>query len=182
MTCIAGLLDKQKDKTVVWMGGDSAGTTIDFSQIQRADGKVFRKGDFLFGFTSSFRMGQLLRYGLVVPQKHNDTDLYEYMVTSFINAVRQCLKDGGYTKVENSVERGGHFLVGYQGRLFKIESDFQVGESILPYNATGCGQDMALGSLYSTEGKPSEERILTALRAAQQFSAGVREPFHVLNM
>ena len=52
MTCIVGLIDGRR----VWMGGDSAGVSgLDITV--RADAKVFRNGDFLIGFTSSFRMG-----------------------------------------------------------------------------------------------------------------------------
>ena len=57
MTCIVGLIDGRR----VWMGGDSAGVSgLDITV--RADAKVFRNGDFLIGFTSSFRMGQLLAF------------------------------------------------------------------------------------------------------------------------
>ena len=54
--------------------------------------------------------------------------------------------------------RGGSFLVAYQGRLFSIQSDYQVCETNRGFHAIGCGADYALGSLASTAGQPAEQR------------------------
>lgn len=178
MTCIAGLIE---DGTV-YMGGDSAGVA-GYDLHIRADQKVFKNESYLMGFTSSFRMGQLLRFKLKPPSRFKTDgtkkELYEYMVTDFVDAVRQCLKDGGYAEKRNDVEQGGTFLVGCEGRLFVIESDYQVAEMIDSYAAVGCGDTIALGVLYATKGHPPEERIRVALEAAERYSAGVRGPFVV---
>ena len=174
MTCIVGLLDNG----VVYIGGDSAGVT-GYGLTVRADEKVFINGDFVMGFTSSFRMGQLLRYSLKPPKYHPDIDLVEYMVTDFISAVRECLKTGGYAKKDKEVEQAGTFLVGFKGKLFKIDSDYQVGISALAFDACGCGENIALGSMYSNSSLSPADRITLALEAAEQFSAGVRRPFVV---
>ncbi|WP_245320978.1 hypothetical protein [Bradyrhizobium sp. NAS96.2] len=53
MTCIVGLVDKGQ----VFIGGDSAGVNAErLALVVRNDRKVFRNGDFVMGFTSSFRM------------------------------------------------------------------------------------------------------------------------------
>lgn len=174
ITCIVGLIDSGK----VFIGGDSAGVG-GLSLTVRADEKVFINGEFIMGFTSSFRMGQLLRYSLKPPKYHPDVDLCEFMVTDFINAVRECLKAGGVAKKDKEEETAGTFLVGFKGKLFKIEDSYQVGVPTLPYDACGCGQDIALGAMYSNSSLPPIERITQALEAAEQFSAGVRRPFIV---
>lgn len=176
MTCIVGIV--QGDK--VFIGGDSAGVQGWDSRV-RADRKVFRNGPFVMGFTSSFRMGQLLAYSFTPPKRHDDTDIMRYMVTEFIDAVRACLKSGGLARRDNEVESAGDFLVGYSGRLFRVESDYQVGECVCGYDAVGCGHAYALGSLSATPQQDAKKRILGALAAAEQFSAGVRGPFHVLS-
>jgi hypothetical protein len=84
-------------------------------------------------------------------------------VTDFVDAVRKCMKDGGIGRTDSSVETGGTFLVGYAGRLFKIESDYQVGEPILPYDACGCGEDFAKGAMFNSEHLSPELRIKNAL-------------------
>lgn len=174
MTCIVALKHDGK----VWMGADSAGVG-GYSLTVRKDRKIHRVGPMLIGFTTSFRMGQLLGYKLAIPPHHSDVDTDRYMVTSFVDAVRSTLKDGGWAMKDKEQEQGGTFLVAYQGRIFEIHSDFQVGEPELDFSACGCGEDIAKGSLYSTVGDGAEDRIRVALQAAQEFSAGVREPFHV---
>lgn len=173
MTCIVGLIDKGS----VHIGGDSAGASGQ-SVTVRADRKVFRKQDFIFGFTSSFRMGQLLAHSFDPPERHAKTDVYAFMVTEFVNALRRCLQDGGFAQKHNEVESGGTFLVGYHGRLFKIHTDYQVGEAADGFDACGCGQQIALGALFASAHSPPHERLAIALNAAERFSTGVRGPFH----
>ena len=172
MTCIVGLVDG----TDVWMGGDSAGVAgLDISL--RADPKVFRNGDLLIGFTSSFRMGQLLRFRLVPPPRRAGQDLFHYMVCDFVEAVRICLRDGGFAHRSNDVETGGFFLVAGEGRLFSVQDDYQVSEFNRGYHAIGCGASYALGSLFGSRDMPAEHRIRRALETAEHFSGGVRAPF-----
>jgi len=172
LTCIVAI----KDNETVYIGGDSAGVAGYDVQI-RADEKVFLNGPFIMGFTSSFRMGQLLRYKFTPPQYHKDVDIYKYMVVDFVDALRSCFSSSGYARKFNEEESGGTFLVGFQGRIFSIEDDYQVGEVFEEYNTVGCGANVALGSLYSTVGMPAEKRIQLALEAAEHFNAGVRRPF-----
>ena len=63
MTCIVGVVDNGK----VYMGGDSAGVG-GLCIETRKQPKVFRNGDFLIGYTDSFRMGQLLQYKMSPPR------------------------------------------------------------------------------------------------------------------
>jgi ATP-dependent protease HslVU (ClpYQ) peptidase subunit len=176
MTCIVAI----EEKGNVYIGGDSAGVSGLSVQI-RADEKVFENGCFIMGFTSSFRMGQLLRYKFDPPkQTVNQSDM-KYMVSDFVDAVRACFEKNGFGKVsKGSDNEGGTFLVGYNGSLYCIEGDFQVAQLHNKYAAVGCGRDLALGSLYSTEGKAPEFRIKKALEAASAFSAGVAPPFVIV--
>lgn len=180
MTCIVGLVDK--DTGAVWLGGDSAGVA-DLDLTVRADKKVFRikspegRDEFILGFTTSFRMGQLLRYALKPPSITGDLD--EYMCTTFIDAVRQCLKDGGYAKKTNEEESAGQFLVGVRHRLFTIHDDYQVGETLSGYDAVGCGENIAKGAMFANTSLSPKQRIEQALQAAEAHSAGVRAPFHI---
>ena len=149
--------------------------------MTRADTKVFAVGPYVMGFTTSFRMGQLLRYRLTT--RAPDTwDVDRFMATDFIDDVRTALRGSGWLSTENGQERGGQFLVGVGGRLYAIHGDFQIARSAHGYDAVGCGQDLALGALRATRaaGLRGEDRALVALDAAATFSAGVAEPFHVV--
>ena len=178
MTAIAAIVEKGK----IWMGGDSAGVA-GLSLTVRKDPKVFLKGDVLIGFASSFRMGQLLRWRLKLPNHTKRMTTLEYMHLSFIDAVRKCLKDGGYTRIEYNEELAGEFLIGYQGEIFHMSSDFQLSQNTDNFAAIGCGRDLVLGSLTTTKEYETSpvERLTLALHAAESYSAGVRSPFLILD-
>ena len=179
MTCIAGIADGE----TVWLGGDSAGTS-GWDTTIRTDPKVFRKGPYVIGFTDSFRMGQLLQYSLKVayPGDLTDEGLHEFMCTEFVDAVRECLKDGGFAETDKDQESGGTFLAGVSGHLFYVGGDYQVGESANGWNAVGCGKNYALGSLHSTSRRGTPEtRLKLALEAAASYSNGVSAPFCFVN-
>lgn len=179
MTCIVGLVDSKKKSVLI--GGDSAavgGANI----FIRKDVKVFLNKDFVIGCTSSFRMIQLLRYSFKPPVV-GSKDIYEYMCTDFINSVRKCFKEGGYLQTyTDGDEKGGTFLVGYKNRLFKVENDFQVAENMNGVDACGCGQDFALGVLYSLSKHniSTRDKALKALEAAEFLANGVRRPFTLI--
>lgn len=178
MTCIVGFLDNKTGKVTI--GADSAGVAgLDISI--RKDVKLFKNKDFIIGCTSSFRMIQLLRFKFKPPHI-DDKEIYEYMCTDFVDAIRECFKNGGFITKDKEVETGGVFLVGYKNRLFCIQSDFQVAETLNGMDACGCGESYALGALYilSEYDLPSEDKILKSLETASSFSAGVAKPFHVL--
>lgn len=177
MTAIVGIVDGRR----VIIGADSAGLS-GWHSVARKDEKVFRTGPFIMGFTTSFRMGQLLRYAFVPPDRREEEPVDRFMATTFIDAVRACLKAGGWAEKKNEKEECGTFLVGYAGRLFEVSDDYQVGESLCGYAAAGCGRELAMGSLYSTEGSPARDRVLKALGAAAEFSGGVRPPFNLVEL
>ena len=59
MTVIVGYVDEENGK--VYIGSDSQGVSGDHT-INRADPKVFISHGITYGFTSSYRMGQILRF------------------------------------------------------------------------------------------------------------------------
>lgn len=179
MTCIVGL----QHADGVMMGGDSAGVS-GWDLTVRADPKVFRNGDFLIGFTSSFRMGQVLQYDWSPPECPEHSDDFTYLVRDVVKSLRTVLKDAGCARNESGEESGGAFLLAYRARLYVIESDFQVGLPAKGYAAVGCGAQLARGSLCSTlavTSLPPEEHVRLALQAAEAHSAGVCGPFITLH-
>lgn len=175
MTCIVGLRSGGK----VFIGGDSAGVS-GWDVTIRADTKVFVSGEYAIGFTYSFRLGQLLQYKMKLPKPPaKNADLYRFMVNDFIESARECLKAGGMATKEKEAEVGGTFIVGVRGRVFVVESDYQVVEPVAPFASVGSGMAYALGSLATSRGRP-ETRIRTALGVAERFCGAVRAPFHVV--
>jgi hypothetical protein len=179
VTAIVGLVDQG----TVFMGGDSAGISGYWLET-RSDPKVFVARGFLYGFTSSFRMGQLLRFRFQPPAIAHGRDLFEYMATDWIDAVRECFKAHAFGVTKDGQQEGGAFLVGIGGRLFSVHDDFQVGESAHGYDAVGCGREIAVGSLHATHGTGvmASIRIDLALTACALFSIGVRGPFTIKSL
>lgn len=177
MTCIVGYVDKGD----VYIGADSAGVGGGFT-TERADEKVFIKENMIFGFTSSFRMGQIIRYCLKIPEHSSKKTDYDYLCTDFIDALMKCFKEKEFAHIEHNVSRGGVFLLGYRGNLYQIEGDYQVGKNNKNYDSCGCGFWLALGALCALEDvkAPPRVKIDRALKSAEEFSSGVRRPFNVL--
>lgn len=176
MTCIVGYTNGK----TVWMGGDSAGTAGNFNQRIRADKKVFVKGEFIIGFCGSFRMGDLLKYTLQLPEANDVSDPDAFMVNQFVDSLRNCL--------EEESKKGGEkllpsILVGFRGRLYNIESDYQCGRPEDGYDAVGSGSSVAVGAMHGSRHLTSpRKRITDALAAAARNDAAVRPPFHVLKL
>lgn len=180
MTCIVGVVD---DGGRVWIGGDRAAVDDWHCVVHVAQPKVFQRAGILFGYTSSFRMGQLLQHRLDIPERKSGQPVDEFMSVDFADAVRACLKDGGYTKIENSRETIGRFLVGIEGALYFFDDDYNVHRTIEGYSAAGSGAIAALGSLHTSAllNKPPKERLLWALSAAATHIATVRGPFDIIS-
>jgi ATP-dependent protease HslVU (ClpYQ) peptidase subunit len=178
MTCIVGIADGNE----VWMGGDSAAANGYETRVTTLP-KVFivnttARERFLLGYTSSFRMGQLLQYRLDITTPRSDgTSPLRYLVTTFAEAVRDLFRGAGYARVESNQENGGVFLVGYAGGIFRVGSDYQVNQMADGFDVAGCGEEYALGALASTGAMAPEERIKNALVVAARFSGEVSAPF-----
>lgn len=174
MTCIIGIIDKKS----VYIGGDSSAiSSSDLTSNIRADEKVFIKGDFAYGFSSSFRMGQILKFKFNPPKQPKSVEDFEYMVTLFIDELVKCFESNHFSdfKTEDC-----EFLVGYKGKLYEVLSDFQIGISKEGYASIGCGANIALGALHATKDKLVLDRVQLALEAASHHSMGVRPPFKVV--
>lgn len=177
MTCIVGFIDKEG----VYIGGDSAAVSQeDLTYNIRSDEKVFTKGEFIFGYSTSFRMGQLLRYKLKIPAHPKGMDVTQYMVTLFIDAVKRCFEDNSYH--EMMTEEGGCFMIGYKGKLYVILSDYQVAQPKENFAALGCGENFAIGAMYASTEKEPQKKIEIALNAAVAFSMGVKPPFNYVKL
>lgn len=180
MTVIVGVRSQGR----VFMGADSQGTG-GWAKTARADDKLFRLGELVVGFTTSYRMGQVLRYwledeGVGVPESETPADIERWAVRTFVPAVRKVLKEHGFAKVENAREEAGSFLVGWRAALFAVEDDLQAGFSRAPYMAAGVGREFALGALHAcSELIPNDpEHVLgRALWAAADNSIGCGPPF-----
>lgn len=173
MTIIVGYKKDGK----VFIGGDTQGSS-GWDKTYRKDKKVFISHGIAYGFTSSYRMGQILMYhSAEVLCNSRDENIHKYVVTCLVPMWREILKNNGYIKNDSGREESGQFLIGIDGRLFSIHSDMQVAESSFDYDAVGCGRTYALGAIMacksiSGDSISAEDIIDTAIKSANSFSNG----------
>lgn len=192
MTCIVAVTDGES----VVVGGDSAGVGNKELRL-RADLKVFLVGGYAIGFTTSFRMGQILRHEADLPKPPSSIDpddLERFLVKTFVPAIRESFAEHGFGKTarvnlksevtEEGQAIGGLFLVGVAGQIFEIREDFQVARPVAPFSAVGHGAQIALGALHALQDQDLSlrERATRALEAAEAYSSVVRRPFHFVEI
>lgn len=133
MTCIIGYID---ENGIGHMAGDTAGTSVgSHYRVDNVHAKVFRNGEMLIGYTTSFRMGQILEHDFVAPERNDGLTDYQYMVKQVVPAIRKAFVEGNYMGKED--KDGGTFLIIYRGKLFVLQDDFSVFER--PRNFDSCG-------------------------------------------
>lgn len=170
MTAIAALVHDG----VVWMGADSAAAS-EIEVIIRKDPKVVRRDGMLIGYAGNQRVGQLAQYGQPLPnpsRRRSGDDPLVWMIRSFVPALRALLGE----------EAVGNFwlLVGFEGRLFAVDNQFQIEEARDPVAAIGDGAPVALGAFHATPATMDPaKRVLLALEAAECYTTNVRGPFHL---
>ena len=173
MTCIIGL----QEDGIAYIGADSASASS-WETRSSAIQKVFRCGEYIIGYTTSFRMGQILQHNINYPVCDEPTE--EFMVKEFVEIVRKGLKDFGYAHIESNEETSGQFIVGVKGRIFEIGSDYQVGHTLDGILSVGVGYPFALGAMKSLQFMYPIDRIMHALEVSEYFSGSVKSPFTVL--
>lgn len=181
MTCIVAL--KQNNK--MYLAGDSIGYGDYTWAVTRKDPKVFKvKGrNILVGYTTSFRMGQLLMFNSKIFPKKGPYN-FEYMVTKVVPNLIKVYEENGFEKKQTDGQRdGGTFIVAFKDKFFEVQDDFQVQEVYEPFSACGCGRSTALASLMSTTHmKDPLERLRIAMEVTAKIMPGVAGPFKWVTM
>jgi len=180
MTCIVGIQRNSR----VYLGGDSAATGGDGSQMVIADKKVFVNGDLAFGICGSPKIIDPLRFTKFPKQKRGQDDR-EFVAKELVPAIKAAFKESGCV-VENPKYGEifeGAILFGTQGKLYRMESNFQIITDAYGFDSVGSGADIAIGSLHATKkDRDSRRRIITALEAASIANSGVRPPFAIVTV
>lgn len=180
MTCIVGI---QQGNTV-YLGGDSAATGGDLSQMVIADKKVFVNGDIAFGICGSPKIIDPLMFTKFPKQPKGMGDR-EFVSTQLVPSIKDAFAKAGCMRMDE--KHGEHFegaiLFGIAGKLYRMEPNFQLLTDAYGFDAVGSGQDIAIGSLHATKGnRNARSRIMKALEASAIANAGVRPPFVVVSV
>ena len=181
MSCVVGITDGK----TVWMGADSA---ITFGDYIRTDNipKLLKVDGVLIGMAGGARAYQILKVLFRPPKRKTRESVYGFIVR-FVESMRLCL-NGCRHEIQGDDDKDPYFylfLIGYKGRLFKVDPAFSICEHILGYDAIG-EDSVALGCLYTEwthygglETHTPDELILRALNAVEAHCGVVRGPMIV---
>lgn len=137
MTCIVGLEFEGK----VYLAGDNQGTGFN-NKLIHTQPKVFEKGGAIFGFTSTYRWGQILEHCLtdvIEPADVNKT--YNWLVQTLVPTIMKECKACDYDSKSRTC------LIGINGQLWQLQDDWSVLRSIDGYSAIGSGCEYARGAI-----------------------------------
>lgn len=140
--------------------------------------KVFRKGDFVIGYTTSFKMGQLLEFEWNPPARLvSDTD-EEFIYCKVVKSFEMLFKSLDHGSKSGSHYETGEFLFAYQGKLYKHHPQGFITSS--EAMACGAGEYHAVAIidtlLTHTELSPSE-MFRETMRRVSRYVEGVSEDF-----
>ncbi|MEX0918262.1 MAG: hypothetical protein WDZ93_03860 [Candidatus Paceibacterota bacterium] len=181
MTVVAALVHEGK----VWMGSDSLyvhsnGTKHFFSKIWLDETSTW-----VFGIAGSLSYRQAVQYA-ELPKSPADTEPYEYLVRTWMPALREKLT--ARKELFDSdwdVRGGGQILLGSQGKLFKVVG-FAVVPIEEPFFAIGSGEGAAYGVLHFCHNSKSsigpKGRLRHAITAAADHYEGVGGSHNVLSV
>lgn len=143
MTCIIATVFEGK----VHMVGDCMGSNGFIKNVNTKTSKVFSVGDFIIGYTTSFRMGQILQYSWNPPTRLvNDTDDDIYLYKYVVDSIKKCFEDNGFGNKSKQEFEGGNFLIGWKGRLFEMQENMSLME-VEDFASVGAGCYHAIASM-----------------------------------
>jgi len=175
MTCIIGYVDTKGNGHIV---GDSAGTDVTYhNRIDLHSAKIFEKGGMLMGYTTSFRMGQILEHCLDFPDRTAGLTDFEYLIKQLVPAFRQAFVGEKY--IQDTDKHGGNFIIVWNGAVYEIQSDFSVFNHSRGFASCGSGSSQAQGFIeaclgYGIMTDDNVESVLrTAITAISKFNITV---------
>lgn len=184
MTCICGI----EHKGSVYIGADSAVSASNTITTCKPTEKLFSisNNKIAIGVCSSIRLMQVIHYGFeheykFNPQEHNDS---QYLTINFIDELRSYLSEKDVLS-DGNLPDDSDLLIAFNHKLWRLDANFQLFNSLNCYDAIGGGEEVALGALeilkYNETIQP-EAKILRALEAASLHVQTVRPPYHIMKL
>lgn len=171
MTCIVGI-ETQDGKVV--MGGDTLGSNW-MGKTEFTQSKVYKHSKMIFGYTSTYRFGQIVELllddnSIYVPE--DPKDVYGWLVRTFIPKLQKEIKDCDVNC--------GNMLIGINGQLWEVQDDYSVLRAVTGFNSVGSGEAFAKGSVYSqvkiNDGLPKDIEDATKMIKMSIEAAGNLSP------
>ncbi|MCD0155828.1 hypothetical protein [Deinococcus sp. 6GRE01] len=179
MTVIAALAHDGQ----VFMASDNVATGNRAYQVTNS--KIHQNGPLLIGLSGSVVVSDIIEHGWTPPSRAHGESAERFLAWTVSRSLRTLLREQAHV----STDRDGEYvnlnaLIGYEGRLYYLSTEFSVLSLTAPFEAIGCGSDYAMGVLYAYSrmdgaARPSpEEQLTRAVEAACQFDVHCAPPIH----
>lgn len=172
MTCIAALVSDG----IGYIAGER-GASTDSSIFPITEPKVWKYGEYLFGYYGAFSL-ERLKYNFL-PSPVEDNDLVTFMNSTFLDELHDAYESCHITRHEDA-----ELIIVVQGKIFIHNAeDFSMTQYDVDYLAKGSGGDFALGSLWTTvQADIAPDKCLElALKAATTFSTSCVGPIDIIS-
>ncbi|EON7637319.1 hypothetical protein ABV23_RS02340 [Escherichia coli] len=156
MTCIIAYTDGNTS----FIAGDKLGSN-GFTKAIQTEPKVFEK-EFIkidesglnrtkevmaMGYTSSFRMGQLLTYKLDLPEQQSNQTFSQYLVLEVIPRIRTLFKEEWGARDTTQDVGGGQFIILHNHTIYEVQGDFSVLQPKTQITSVGSGTYHAIAAM-----------------------------------
>lgn len=142
--------------------------------------KAVERGSYIIGGAGDYRALQVVLHGWTPPlvTAKAKTNLYEFVINKVAPSLKTTLSEAGIdlNKGSNSDDEKLELevILGINGSLFEIDSDFAVAMNDNNFYGIGSGGDFALGALHAGAS------VIDAMRIAAINNNGTSAPFHIL--
>jgi ATP-dependent protease HslVU (ClpYQ) peptidase subunit len=142
--------------------------------------KAVERNSYIIGGAGDYRALQVVLHGWQPPivSAKAKQNLYEFVINKVAPSLKSTLVEAGIEFNKGSEDSDNKFelqlLIGINGTLFEVDSDFAVAMNDTGLYAIGSGGDYALGALHAGA------TVLDAMRIAAVNNNGTSAPFHIL--
>jgi ATP-dependent protease HslVU (ClpYQ) peptidase subunit len=135
----------------VTMGADSQVTDGSRPNRHPKMEKITKNNGYLIAGSGDSQPCDILQHVFIppVPTVQERKDLYKFMITKFVPAIRECLEENNWKPATDDKDSGFNMLFAFDGEVFDIGDDFSVllnGDGIY---GVGSGSPYAIGALYA---------------------------------
>jgi ATP-dependent protease HslVU (ClpYQ) peptidase subunit len=141
--------------------------------------KAVERGSYVIGGAGDYRALQVVLHGWTPPlvTAKAKTNLYEFVINKVAPSLKATLTEAGidFGKTTDGDDKFElQLLIGINGTIFELDSDFAVAMNDTGLYAIGSGGEYALGALHAGA------TVLDAMRIAAVNNNGTSAPFHIL--
>lgn len=172
MTTIVGICKNGN----VTLGADSQ-VTVDSTIVNsKITEKITKNNGYLIAGAGDAMACDILQHVFIppIPNATERKNLYKFMITKFVPAMRECLEENEYKPDSSDKDSGFSFLIAFDGELFDISDDYSVLISDDGIYGVGNGAKWAMGALHAGSS------IQEALEIAAKKDIYTSGPFQII--